>query len=70
MAETSNAHEEEPDRLADLEEPDIDGPIPHSAKDFVEDSKSGQGTGPEELTPLGPAVTQQDGGWSATASET
>ncbi|MFD3426832.1 hypothetical protein ACFWVM_00910 [Nocardia fluminea] len=36
------------DELTDLEKPFIDGPPPTSAKDFVEDSRPGQGTGPEQ----------------------
>ncbi|WP_148310662.1 hypothetical protein [Nocardia brasiliensis] len=58
--------DDQTDGLDDLEEPTIDGPTPRSAKDFVDDSKPGPETGPEELTPLGPAVTQQEGGWTAT----
>ncbi|MFB8281192.1 hypothetical protein [Nocardia colli] len=57
------------DGLDDLEEPNVDGPTPRSAKDFAEDSKPGPGTGPEGLTPHGPAVTEQDGGWTGTGPD-
>ncbi|WP_107657402.1 hypothetical protein [Nocardia suismassiliense] len=51
----------------DLEEPDVNGRIPKSVADFVGDSEPARGTGPEELTPHGPGVTERDGGWTSTA---
>ncbi len=66
MVDKQNRLDEPDDDLADLEEPTIDGPEPRTARDFVEDSRPGPGTAPETLTPSGPAVTEADGGWSAT----
>ncbi|WP_280440412.1 hypothetical protein [Nocardia brasiliensis] len=66
VVDNNNPLDEQTDGLDDLEEPNLDGPAPKTAKDFVGDSKPGPGTGPEELTPQGPAVTEQDGGWTAT----
>lgn len=54
------------DDLADLEEPTIEGPEPKTTRDFVEDSRPGPETAPETLTPSGPGVTEDSGGWTAT----
>ncbi|WP_306356160.1 MULTISPECIES: hypothetical protein [unclassified Nocardia] len=68
MVDKQNPFDEQVDDLADLGEPSIDGPEPRSARDFVEDSRPRPGTAPETLTPSGPAVTEEDGGWTATAA--
>lgn len=55
--------------LADLEEPLIEGPEPTTARDFVDDSRPGPETAPETLTPSGPGVSEEGGGWTAIVPE-
>ncbi|MCC3313664.1 hypothetical protein [Nocardia africana] len=57
--------DQQTDGLDDLEEPNIEGPPPTSARDFVEDSTPCPGTAPEHPAPNedGPAAHGQ--GWTS-----
>ncbi|MFC3961668.1 hypothetical protein [Nocardia jiangsuensis] len=47
------------------DQPQIDGPTPTTAQDYVRDSQPKRGTGEETPVPLGDGVIEEDDGWTA-----